>query len=337
MHERLAVYPAEVVGVAGRGDAAGLPATIQPMAGTYTAESDSVVFRPRFPFVPGAAYTMVVQGAAPSIVSDAAGRPPLVLTLSYPARSPTPVTDVVEIWPIVADLPRNQLRLYIEFSQPMSEGFAEANVTVVDVANGKALEDALLPMEPELWSSDRRRLSVLFDPGRIKRGLQPHAEAGYPLEQGMVIDLIVAEGFLDGQGRRLRNAGTRRYRVGPDLRGRVDPGRWVLRPPRSHTHDPLRVDFGRVLDHALLTHCLTVIDGRGNDVIARGQSSDGGTAWSFVPHHAWASGPHELLVDATLEDVAGNSVRRVFDRDLSRREDDPVPGNQARVRFLTRG
>jgi hypothetical protein len=36
---------------------------------------------------------------------------------------------------------------------------------------------------------------------------------------------------------------------------------------------------------------------------------------------AWASGPHQLVVDPVLEDLAGNSVSRVFDRDLSRSED----------------
>ena len=251
-HDGLAVYPAEVVSAAGRGDEAGLAATIQPMAGNYTAEADSAVFRPRFPFVPGAAYTMIIPRAADG---------PLLLTVRYPPRPATPVTEVIEIWPTVGELPRNQLRLYVEFSQPMSEGFAQANVTVVDVANGKTLDDALLPMEPELWDRDRRRLTVLFDPGRIKRGLEPHAEAGYPLEAGMVIDVLLAESFLDGQGRRLLHAGRRRYRVGPDLRGRVEPDAWVVDPPRAGTYDSLRVAFGRPLDHALLRRCPGV--GRG--------------------------------------------------------------------------
>jgi hypothetical protein len=32
---------------------------------------------------------------------------------------------------------------------------------------------------------------------------------------------------------------------------------------------------------------------------------------------------HELVVDPELEDLAGNSLRRVFDRDLTRPEDEP--------------
>jgi hypothetical protein len=324
--EHLAVYPAEVATAAARGDHGGLPATIQPMAGTCTAEADAVVFRPRFPFVPGAAYTVIVP-------CDPATNRPLVLTARYPSRPAARVAEVVEIWPTVDTLPRNQLRLYVAFSHPMSEGFAQANVTVVDVADGQTVDDALLPMEPELWDRHRRRLTVLFDPGRIKRGLEPHAEAGYPLRLGMVIEVRVAEGFLDGEGQRLVRAGARRFRVGGDLRGRVDPEAWVLRPPRSGSRDPFRVDFGRPLDHALSQRCLTVTDGSGNEVLGARTTLDGGASWSFLPDPAWGSGQHHLVVDTILEDVAGNSVRRVFDRDLGRRGDDPLADDCVGVPF----
>jgi hypothetical protein len=42
---------------------------------------------------------------------------------------------------------------------------------------------------------------------------------------------------------------------------------------------------------------------------------------------------HELIVDALLEDLAGNSLARVFDRDLTRLTDDPLDIRQATVTF----
>ena len=36
-----------------------------------------------------------------------------------------------------------------------------------------------------------------------------------------------------------------------------------------------------------------------------------------------AGGPHRVVVDPVLEDVAGNSVGRVFDRDLTSAADEP--------------
>jgi hypothetical protein len=218
----------------------------------------------------------------------------------------------------------------------MSEGFGRSNVRVVDTTTGETLDDVLLPMEPELWDRDRRRLTVLLDPGRIKRGLEPHAEAGYPLRSGVTIDVAVDEGFLDGDGRRLRTPGSRRYVVGDDLRGRVDPASWVVSPPRSATRDALRLDFGRPLDHALLRRCLAVVDGEDIALGGEGNPSDGETSWSFVPEGEWAPGEHHVVIDPILEDVAGNSVRRVFDRDLERPQDDPVDGGAGRLSFRPR-
>ena len=43
-----------------------------------------------------------------------------------------------------------------------------------------------------------------------------------------------------------------------------------------------------------------------------------------------------LLVDPRLEDVAGNSVRRVFDRDLDLPDHDPTPGGTVVIRLTSR-
>jgi hypothetical protein len=47
----------------------------------------------------------------------------------------------------------------------------------------------------------------------------------------------------------------------------------------------------------------------------------------------WRPGAHELIVDALLEDLAGNSLARVFDRDLTRLTDDPLDICQTTVTF----
>jgi hypothetical protein len=45
-------------------------------------------------------------------------------------------------------------------------------------------------------------------------------------------------------------------------------------------------------------------------------------------------GVHHLVVDPVLEDVAGNSVGRVFDRDLTSPADDGREPGPVRVPFL---
>jgi hypothetical protein len=76
-----------------------------------------------------------------------------------------------------------------------------------------------------------------------------------------------------------------------------------------------------------------VLDGAGNEVRGARTPFDGGASWSFLPDAGWGSGHHHLVVDAILEDVAGNSVRRVFDRDLGSRRDDPLADDWVRVPF----
>ena len=56
----------------------------------------------------------------------------------------------------------------------------------------------------------------------------------------------------------------------------------------------------------------------------------------LIIHLAANARVYQLVVDPVLEDLAGNSVCRVFDRDLSRPEDDPGDGGPVRVNFRPR-
>ena len=57
---------------------------------------------------------------------------------------------------------------------------------------------------------------------------------------------------------------------------------------------------------------------------------------ALTPPRAWAAGSHQLVVDPVLEDLAGNSVSRVFDRDLDRPEDQPRQAGPVTVGFRPR-
>jgi hypothetical protein len=183
-------------------------------------------------------------------------------------------------------------------------------------------------MDPELWDRSRRRVTVLFNPARIKRGLVPHATIGYPLVEGDAVEVVVAADFRDGDGRPLVAGARRRYTVGPDVRSRIDLAGWRLTAPAPGTRSPFVVTFDRPLDHALLQHCLTVVDRHTHPVAGRGEIAPGEAVWSFTPDSEWEPGPYELAVDPLLEDLAGNSVLRVFDRELARADHDPEVANR---------
>ncbi|MBV9356438.1 MAG: hypothetical protein JO023_13030 [Chloroflexi bacterium] len=309
---RLAVVPSAVVGL--------WPA--QPMAGRFDLAGDQVSFVPRFPLVPGTSYSLLVDG----IERDSTTVPAVLRTAS---------TRVVALYPTATAVPLNLLKLYVEFSAPMSEGWAARMVRVRRADDGRPIPDVFLPGDTELWDRARRRLTMLLDPGRIKRGLGPQVALGYPLEAGVPIVVSVEAGFLDEGGARLAEGIERRYAVGAALRERVDPAAWRVYPPRAGSRQRLVVRFDRPLDHALLDRCLKVVDAYGQLAVGAASVAAGDAEWRFAPRAAWQAGVYRLLVDARLEDVAGNSLRRVFDRDLTRVEDTPIDVDRRVLTFRT--
>jgi len=313
---RLRVYPADLVDAARRSN-------LQPLDGRFHVEDAAAYFVPRYPFVPGMAYTVTA--------SDVDEIEPV--SIMRPTEPAVPVTHVVEIYPTAPELPRNHLRFYVHFSNPMSEGLVESCVRIVASDTGETLPAVFLPMEPELWDPQRRRATVLLDPARIKRGLAPHDDLGYPLAPGAAIDLVVDARFLDADGRPLIASGARHYMVGHDVRALVDPRAWRVRAPASNSKETLVVEFDRPLDHALLQHCLTVVDDDGAAVAGRGATALGEGEWAFTPDVPWRPRPHAIAVDPMLEDLAGNSVARVFDRELERADHTPRAGGPVVLDF----
>ena len=292
------------------------------MAGRLVRDGDGLCFVPRFAFLDGTTYTVTVEGTSAAVLVRArSGR--------------LAATEVTDICPTAAEVPSNLLRLYVWFSAPMSEGYAAGQVRLAR-DDGSIVAGALLPTEHELWDASRRRLTVLLDPARIKRGFAGHQDAGYPLRSGEPFRLVVDSGFRDAQGLPLRAPAQRRYEVGGEERRHVDPGSWLLTVPPVGTSEPLQITFGRPLDHGLLARCLHV-SGPGSQLVdGTPQIGPGEQSWQLVPRRTWASGPHQLIVDPVLEDLAGNSVSRVFDRDLARPEDQPRQARPVTVGFHPR-
>ena len=290
----------------------------EPTAGRYEVGPDAVTFVPRYPLVPGLCYAMLVQARE-------GGEQRLAFRL--PAARAEPTARVLAIYPSGDRLVRNQLKLYVQFSTSMSEGQAARHVRLVRADSGEPIESPFVA-EPELWDRERRRLTLLFDPGRLKRGLRSHEEAGYPLQEGTAVRVVIDEGFRDADGNPLREHFEQRYEVDGDLRARVHPRDWECRLPATGTADALLVRFDRPLDHALLQHALEVTDDAGRPVRGRPGIGAAERSWTFTPAAPWPAGEYRLAIDPRLEDLAGNSLARVFDRDLERDEAPPDPARE---------
>ncbi len=320
MPRRLAVYPSEALAAAGH------TPSVPPVAGRFLIHGRSICFVPRFPFADGVSYSLLAEAAGQGEGAE-------VWEIQRPSPSVASTAEVLAIYPTAAELPVNLLRVYVHFSAPMSEGWAARAIRVSRGDTGETLEGVFLPPEPELWDAQRRRLTMLLDPGRIKRGLVPNLELGYPLVEGTTVNITVDPAFRDATGRPLKVGAERSYSIGPALRSRLDPHAWQLAAPVAGSRDPLLVEFDQPLDHGLLQHCLSVRNAAGKTLDGVAKTAAGERNWSFTPNTPWVTGEYQLVVEPRLEDVAGNSPARVFDRDVSRPEDAPARREAVAVSF----
>jgi hypothetical protein len=295
----LAVVPVHALALAGE---------LVGTAGSWALETGAARFTPVFPPVPATVHAVVAR-SGPGWTE--------LCRVSVPAIEMEPSTRVDSIDPGGDHLPANVLRMSVTFSAPMQEGGASGRFHLL-AEDGGELIGTLLPMPPELWDRPRRRLTVLLEPGRIKRGLQPNVQAGPPLVPGTSVTFVVDGQLTDAAGAPLVSGAERTYRIDKPIRSRVDPAGWEVRWPDS-AGGQLVVRFGRSLDRALVRRCLRVVGPDGRVVPGQAILDRDAAIWTFTPAIASVAS-WSLHVHPDLEDVAGNSVRRPFDRDLWDRE-----------------
>src|SRR5205085_1618452 len=159
----------------------------------------------------------------------------------------------------------NLLRWYVELSAPMEPGAALEHVHLLD-ASGNEVRGAFLAGGEELWDPARRRLTLLLDPGRVKRGIRTNEESGAPLIAGRRYRLVIDADWRDGRGAALVSGFTREFVAVVDDRVSPDVTKWRVTAPRGGSRTPLLVAFGESLDHALASRRIEVA--RGEERIA---------------------------------------------------------------------
>lgn len=300
-------------------------ASLPSVAGRYAWSRDTIHFSAAYPLVPGQTYrvrldrTLIASSAVPQgRTADCDGVPTVIDTTIAIAKARTLGTraEVVAVYPTVDVLPMNQLKLYVHFSSPMRTGEAASHARIIEETTGRIVPDAFFSLEDELWDHAQTRLTLLFDPGRIKRGLRPNEELGLPLRVGRRYRLVIDAAWTDANGDSLRRTYVKRFAVAAPDRTAPRTARWSITSPRAGTDDTLSVSFGEPMDEALLERLLVVRDSSGTPVAGHVVIARGEDRWQFVPASQWRAGRYALDVGTDLEDLAGNNLRRLFDTDL---------------------
>jgi len=317
------------VAVAHEGKAAAVP-----VSGSYTITSGTVRFTPVLPFEAGREYVVVFDpSAAPA---EALGRAPAVSrTVSTPAAARAAPVQVTDIYPGGPVVPANLLRMYVEFSGPMGSLTGQDYVRIVD-AKGDDIPGALLPLDTDLWNGERTRFTILFDPGRVKRGILPNRAMGRPLRPGSTFSMLVSRDWPDAHGQPLTAAFRKTYQVGPANERALSAKSWRVAPPAAGSRDAVHVTFPAPLDRGLVQRALTIVrtDAAGDQPVTGDVSVEPGeTAWRFIPREPWRAGEYVVSVLPALEDPSGNRIGIAFETSSS---DDDAPREPARVPFTIR-
>jgi hypothetical protein len=215
-------------------------------------------------------------------------------------------------------LPENLLRLYVLFSNPMQRGRAADNIAILG-PDGSPAPDVLYRAPVELWDSNMTCLTILLDPGRLKRGVGPNRMLGPPLSVGQRYTLAVGPGMIDMHGRPLRQGFAKSFSVSEAVREPVAIEEWTIRPPETGGRQPLELVFPRQLDWAQLWRGITVESGQ--RIGGRIDIDLGETRWRFTPDAPWHKSVHSIRVSPGLEDICGNTSYGPFDRPIRLADD----------------
>ena len=296
-----------------------------PMLGTYQVQGAALRFTPKYPLLPGLNYRAAFRPDATLLPVDTVSQANHYLVKEYPGKSielevsipdapETPAPEIVNVYPTTTVLPENQLKFYVHFSSPMVRGEAYQHLEILK-HDGTPVNIPFLELGEELWDRTGQRLTILIDPGRIKRGVKPREDLGPVLEDGSEFTLVIHSDWKDVRGKSLVKSFRKTFRAGPPVGVAIDPAQWVLQSPTIGSTSPLSITFPRPLDHALLERTLTIQSPQGQRILGEISISKGEKVWTFKPDVPWSAGKHQVVVDTVLEDLAGNRIGKAFEVD----------------------
>ena len=278
---------------------------------SFNVDSNRLTVRPILPLLP-ARYLLNVetnQGASYQLHFD-------VATPTTNSNHPT----VLSVGPSTT-IPANTLRLYVYFSEPMARGQV---ADFVSLKNNKGQPDqfAFLNLATELWGPEQKRLTLLFDPGRVKKDVGPNLSIGAPLTENQTYQLVISKGMKSVTGLTIENDVVIPIKVEGAERRKIALTDWAFSTPEKHTYEPLQVHFGRLVDPSNVKRNISIVGSNGEPV--PGRLTTEAASCLFVPDAPWAEGSHYLVVSNDFEDIVGNRLNAAFDSIKGTLNDDPV-------------
>jgi hypothetical protein len=274
--------------------------------GRYRIEGDYLVFTPYFPFEKGMTY--VVRTKNVDVDNNYSYQ-----SFQVGKKEVVDKAAVVSIFPSANELPENLLRFYLYFNTPMKKGQALKHIQLID-SSGNIDNHAFMEFKQELWSPDGKRLTILFDPGRIKRGVSTNIELGPALLEGKQYQLVISGTWQDVYGQELSVNTTKEFVVTKAYRQPIKVDELEIQIPEADSEEILTIHFDRIIDHALVQSMIQIKDENEKVVAGYWQTSEEEKNIQFVPEKKWKKGTYRIIMDNRLEDAAGNNLNNLLDQ-----------------------
>ena len=307
---------------------------LTPMLGHYKLSGNTLTFSPTFELTPGSAY--IARLNLQSLAGFTDLRPDHereVLTTIHSVSIPPDAVypSVVGWYPKTQQLPANHLKFYIVFSEPMEHGNIFRHFSLWDKTTAAAVPRPF--RHTELWSEDSRTLTLWFHPGRQKTGVNLNVEIGPILDEGHKYELRISGDWRSAAGIPLTREFSKSFKAVAADHAQPDIKQWTTRLPAAQSVDPLIVNFGEVLDWALATRVIQVQTSDGRAVRGRLVLDERERGFEFHPEAKWPAGSYRIAVHPDLEDLAGNSVGRAFEVDVSKSSNAKTNDSPAMLHF----
>ena len=277
--------------------------------GRHAIEDGYLVFSPYFPFERGMDY--VVRTKNTEVDSNYSYQ-----SFQIGKKEVVDKAKVLSIYPSANELPENVLRFYLYFNTPMKKGQALKYIQLID-SSGNIDNHAFMEFKQELWSADGKRLTLLFDPGRIKRGVSTNMELGPALLKGKRYNLTVSGDWEDVYGQKLTIKTSKEFVVGKAYRLQIKVNELEIKKPEANSDDTLSIYFDRTIDHALVQSMIQLEDEENNPIEGHWEVLENEQLIQFIPEAKWQKGNYQIVFDSRLEDVAGNNLNSLLDEKVN--------------------
>lgn len=278
--------------------------------GSFTQNATNVHFIPLLPFQKNSDYTVVYKNQTYPFI--------LPLDPSYDHL------QIETLYPNTATVPSNFLKWYIRFSKPVNPSKIYDHIYLINNQTNTKVDRALLPLETPLLSNDGTLLTLWVEPGRQKRDLGPNKRLGEVLILDTSYTLIIDKDLKDTQGISMKMEYTHAFTVSTSDRTKPAISSWKLHLPTSKTKEALQIDFQELLDFGSLQNTIHILDESGNNVAGNFTVQSNQKSIIFNPSYNWNKGYYHILCESIIEDISGNNLERLFDRDITIKTTPPL-------------